>query len=493
MKRIILFFTFLVFFNFVFAQYTYLEFHYSLSNKNIAEPFNPGLRKTHRNFIEQVNDEYISTELIKFKKNNTEKIYLFRFKILESSSYNISNGFGGSEIFLSPGDSDVITLKDMTGRFFLKDSVPNYFLSLYSHTGKNYNANEFFDSLAFISGAINISSISFKQADHDIPTFFKLSTQEYNKRIIYLDEYYKRHSLSDFFYRLAFKEIHSAYIYNLLSPMRNPYVNVDYNSLSTSYKDSISNFNQEDREAFFNTEWYESALTLFNNIILTKMDYPNYYSPSQFEARFNVIQKYTKDQRIKDELLSKLMFDFLKKDLANYDSLLREYQISCKNIQYKKYIDSVYSLEKKRLKLTKNTAFNTLIENVSGEIIEIQKLIKGKPIVIDCWASWCGPCLAQFKFQKKIDSLYGDKIDFINLSFDKKKDLWLKKNKELLLDEKVSYLLETGFASNFARFLNLSTIPQYIFINKDGSISNLHGLRPSNTAKFIQQLNKMIN
>jgi thiol-disulfide isomerase/thioredoxin len=54
-----------------------------------------------------------------------------------------------------------------------------------------------------------------------------------------------------------------------------------------------------------------------------------------------------------------------------------------------------------------------------GKAIESQKL-RGKVVLIDCWASWCGPCLREMPEVKKVYEKWHDKgLEVIGLSFDK--------------------------------------------------------------------------
>ena len=43
-----------------------------------------------------------------------------------------------------------------------------------------------------------------------------------------------------------------------------------------------------------------------------------------------------------------------------------------------------------------------------GELITLKKF-RGKVVYIDFWASWCGPCRAQFPFAKQLQSKLTDK------------------------------------------------------------------------------------
>jgi len=51
---------------------------------------------------------------------------------------------------------------------------------------------------------------------------------------------------------------------------------------------------------------------------------------------------------------------------------------------------------------------------------KIKQLLKpgGKPLLVNFWATWCGPCREEFPDLVKIDAEYQGKIDFITVSLD---------------------------------------------------------------------------
>jgi thiol-disulfide isomerase/thioredoxin len=47
----------------------------------------------------------------------------------------------------------------------------------------------------------------------------------------------------------------------------------------------------------------------------------------------------------------------------------------------------------------------------------------GKPLLVNFWATWCGPCREEFPDLVEIDEEYKGRIDFITVSFDFVEDL----------------------------------------------------------------------
>lgn len=57
--------------------------------------------------------------------------------------------------------------------------------------------------------------------------------------------------------------------------------------------------------------------------------------------------------------------------------------------------------------------------------------LKGKYVLIDFWASWCGPCKASFPHMKEVYKKYkSDQFEIYSISIDKDKAAWLKGLKE---------------------------------------------------------------
>ena len=101
-------------------------------------------------------------------------------------------------------------------------------------------------------------------------------------------------------------------------------------------------------------------------------------------------------------------------------------------------------------------------------------------LYLDFWASWCGPCIAEMSFTKKLAQEYKGKIIFVMLSVDSDERAWNRAlvKHDLLRPEIRHYRI--GPDADILKFLDVNTIPRYVLVNKDGSFFDLNAKRPSN-------------
>ncbi len=103
--------------------------------------------------------------------------------------------------------------------------------------------------------------------------------------------------------------------------------------------------------------------------------------------------------------------------------------------------------------------------------------LRGKVVLIDFWASWCGPCRAEFPNVKKVYSKYKDKgFEIYGVSLDKDKSSWVNSISSLGLDWKhVSDLKYWSCAP--AKVYKVTGIPATVLIDKNGKViaKNLRG------------------
>lgn len=112
--------------------------------------------------------------------------------------------------------------------------------------------------------------------------------------------------------------------------------------------------------------------------------------------------------------------------------------------------------------------------------------MRGKVVLIDFWASWCGPCRKENPNVVKVYEKYKDQgFDILSVSLDSNKDRWLSAiAKDNMTWAHVSDL--KGWKNEVAQMYGISSIPATILLDKDGKIlaRNLRG--PALEAKMKQ-------
>lgn len=102
---------------------------------------------------------------------------------------------------------------------------------------------------------------------------------------------------------------------------------------------------------------------------------------------------------------------------------------------------------------------------------------KGKLIYLDCWATWCGPCIEESPAFNALSEQYaGEDIVFIQLSTDSSREAWLNylSHKEVKLPQYNSVDHE-GLRLKW----QVKYIPRFILIDKDFKIIRAFAPRPS--------------
>ena len=117
------------------------------------------------------------------------------------------------------------------------------------------------------------------------------------------------------------------------------------------------------------------------------------------------------------------------------------------------------------------------METPSGEMLKVSEAHNGNVLLLDFWASWCGPCRSANPEVVEIYNKYHDQgFEILGVSLDRDSANWVKAiDDDNLTWHHISDL--ESWNSKGAELYGVSAIPHTVLIDKEGIIiaKNLHG------------------
>ena len=136
---------------------------------------------------------------------------------------------------------------------------------------------------------------------------------------------------------------------------------------------------------------------------------------------------------------------------------------------------------------------NFKVENLEGDIIELNKELGNGPILLSFWATWCKPCIEELSEFKKIYNEFKDNgFKMFAISTDDERTV--AKVKPFVKSKNYDFpvLLDTN--SDVARLYYAQAMPFSVILNEDGYIVYSHlGYMRGDELKVREKISEMIN
>ncbi len=140
----------------------------------------------------------------------------------------------------------------------------------------------------------------------------------------------------------------------------------------------------------------------------------------------------------------------------------------------------------------KKEALNQKLKSTDGNSITFGEALaqhKGKPILVDIWASWCPDCIKGMpklhELQKQYDLVY------MFLSYDKTEQDW-KAGIQKYNTFGENFLIQSDWKTGeFRKAIDLDWIPRYILVDQNGEIAHYRAIK-ADDQELINTIKELI-
>ena len=132
------------------------------------------------------------------------------------------------------------------------------------------------------------------------------------------------------------------------------------------------------------------------------------------------------------------------------------------------YTEAVQAALYKALKLQPGQpAPEFTLHDLDGQPVSLSQF-KGQVVLLDFWASWCGPCIGDLPDLRAIKRKTGDQVVFLNLSLDTDEAAW----REAVDKHEIEgvHVRADGWGADVAKSYQVNSLPSYYLVDSQGLI-----------------------
>jgi len=202
-------------------------------------------------------------------------------------------------------------------------------------------------------------------------------------------------------------------------------------------------------------------------------------------------------KNLQSYLLGRFMIDILN---AMPTLITKDDFIVYKEIEKAENIYSAYLKEKeknflKNHSITINKKITFIDSSITiSSLVDLTNYLGKERLYVDIWATWCIPCIQEFKNYTNIDSYlstYNIKKVFLSIDLPQNTEQWKTtiqrhdlEGIHLLASEKLVNDIKKLYPSS-----EVFSIPRYLIVDESGKIMNKDAPRPSSGSKLLTDLN----
>jgi thiol-disulfide isomerase/thioredoxin len=126
------------------------------------------------------------------------------------------------------------------------------------------------------------------------------------------------------------------------------------------------------------------------------------------------------------------------------------------------------------------------LRDIQGRVWQRRDLA-GRVVLVDVWATWCAPCLAELPTLKRLNGAYGDRLVMLGISLDtlSRRDFmsWLSRH-----DVTWPQIFDgRGYSGSVARRLGITSVPASWLFDASGSLAG-RDLRGGQLERAVREL-----
>ncbi len=205
------------------------------------------------------------------------------------------------------------------------------------------------------------------------------------------------------------------------------------------------------------------------------------------EALDALLAKVPEDSRAKQLVWSAIITGLQSKTHSNFAPFATSFVETYKDKDPQAVAAAQQKIKQARTFMTGVEAPDFEMANLDGEMVKLSDF-KGKVLLVDFWASWCGPCRRENPKVVRLYEAYKDKgFEILGVSLDSKDDRW----KKAIVQDKLTWPQVSdlkGWQNAAAKMYGVRSIPTTLLLDAEGKIIGRNYRGPALEAKLKEVL-----